>query len=83
MVPEEHITFAFALCDPCSETMGAIAHTYKEPDSVFWQRIEEAQREDFGKILSLEELTKALSDPTSSLSKLAEEWQAQVRRTQK
>lgn len=51
LVPEHHVTFAFALCDPCSETHGDVAHTYKEPDSVFWERVQNAEREsDLSKI---------------------------------
>jgi hypothetical protein len=91
MVPEEHITFAFALCNPCSEKHGDIAHMYKEPDHVFWARLDEAQRERKAQIhatsgdgaLTPAELTTALSDPSSALSKLAREWQARVRQTQR
>lgn len=77
MVPEESITFAFALCDPCAETDIAIAaHFYKEPDAVFWERIENAQREGFGRPLNPQELATQLDDPTSTLAKLADEWRA-------
>jgi hypothetical protein len=84
MVPEEHITFAFVLCDPCAATHGDIAHTYKEPDDVFWERIRNASLEHLGdEPLSLDELTKQLADPSSDFSKLAAEWRANVERTQK
>lgn len=35
-VPEENMTFAFYLCNPCHETYGAIAATMAVPDEVFW-----------------------------------------------
>ena len=76
MVPEKHITFAFVLCEPCAETMGPIAHTYKEPDDVFWKRVVDAQLEEHGEILGPEALAKELDDPTTVMSKLAVEWQA-------
>lgn len=81
MVPEEFITFDFCLCDPCADKYGNIAHTYREPDAVFWDRIAEAQREEHGHFLTLEELTRELADPASTMSQLAREWQAHVRKT--
>ena len=44
LVPEENMTFAFYLCQPCADTWGDIAHTYMEPDAVFWQRVNEEQQ---------------------------------------
>lgn len=73
-VPEEHITFAFALCNPCAEKHGDIAHTYKEPDEVFWRRVHDAQLEESGRLLTAAELTKELDDGSSLMSKLADEW---------
>ncbi len=35
-VPEENMTFAFWLCEPCYETHGAIAGTMVLPDEIFW-----------------------------------------------
>jgi len=78
MVPERHITFAFVLCQLCADKHGNIAHTYKEPDEVFWKRVAEAQLEEFGKFLDPEELAKELDDPTTVLAKLAVEWRAQI-----
>jgi hypothetical protein len=45
MVPEHHVTFAFALCDDCEGKHGGVAHLHKEPDAVFWERIANEQRE--------------------------------------
>lgn len=73
-VAEKHITFAFVLCQTCADKHGDIAHTYQEPDTVFWERVANAQQEEYGEILSAGDLAKALDDPTSVLSKLAAEW---------
>jgi hypothetical protein len=76
MVPERHITFAFVLCQECADKHGNIAHTYKEPDEVFWKRVIEAQLQEHGKILDPVALAKELDDPTTTMAKLAVEWQA-------
>jgi hypothetical protein len=78
MVQEKHMTFAFCLCDPCAEKQGPIAHTYKEPDSVFWERVANAQLEEYGGVLSAPALAKVLEDPGSVLSRLADEWRAHM-----
>lgn len=79
MVPEKMITFAFALCQPCADKFGPIAHMYQEPDAAFWERVENAQLEA-GKFLSVQELAVELDNPTSVMAKLAEEWRAHVRK---
>lgn len=81
MVPEKHITFAFALCEPCAEKHGDVAHTYKEPDAVFWERIENAQREEHGRLLTVEEIRREIDAGTTPLARLAQEWQDHVSRT--
>ena len=75
-VPETMITFAFALCEACAETHGPIAHTYQEPDEVFWQRVHQAELEEG--VHTPAALERELADPTSSLAKLAREWQARA-----
>jgi hypothetical protein len=77
-VPEKHITFTFALCDPCSAKYGDVAHVHKEPDHVFWKRVHEAQLEEEGHVLNPLELAKALDDPTTLMARLAEEWRRHV-----
>jgi ABC-type sugar transport system substrate-binding protein len=81
MVPEKMITFVFVLCQPCADAgHGEIAHLYKEPDDVFWQRVRDAQLEETKKNLGVErfltpeELVHRLDDPTTTMSKLADEW---------
>jgi hypothetical protein len=74
-VPEGALgpTFAFALCQPCADKWGPIAHLYMEPDSVFWERVRVAQAEQ--EIASdLPGLLKQLDDPSSVASMLAADW---------
>ena len=76
MVPERMITGAFVLCQRCADTHGPIAHTYQESDAAFWRRAEEAQQEEFGRMLNPLELAAELDDLTSVLAHLAAEWRA-------
>lgn len=72
-VPEENMTFAFYLCDPCADKWGPIANTYVEPDEVFFRRVQEAQLEKYSRLLGPVELLRALEDANSPLAKLARE----------
>lgn len=62
--------FAFYLCDDCVQKYGAPAAMMMEPDMVFWKRVAEIQIEEFGHILSDQELVVQLDDLSSSMSKL-------------
>lgn len=73
MVPEKHITFAFALCDKCFETHGAPAHLHMEPDRVFWERVAQAAAEE---MLSPADLTRLEATP---IAKLLDERRALLR----
>jgi len=79
LVPEEMMTFAFVLCEGCAEKHGDIAHVYKEPDSVFWARVEEAQRETAGRLMTLPELALAI-DENPAFRALARDWTRHVRK---
>jgi hypothetical protein len=84
-VKEKDCTFAFVLCQPCADQgIGDVAHLYQEPDSVFWERIANAQAEERvrGRFVPTtpEQLLVVLDDPSSVFSKLAEEWRAYVRK---
>jgi hypothetical protein len=83
LVPEEHITFAFVMCQPCADKFGNDAHFHREPDEVFWERIRNAQLEEEGRLLSPLELAIELDDPSTTLAKLASEWQTLVKRTER
>jgi hypothetical protein len=70
-VPEDHCDFAFYLCEPCAEKLGPVMGTYAEPDVLFWRRVNEAQMEEFGRILTADEQVEALKDEKHILAKLA------------
>jgi hypothetical protein len=77
-VNESMITFAFALCQPCSETYGDDAHFYKEPDHVFWARCEEATRE--AGLTTPEEIAREIERGGNPIATLAAEWDAKMRK---
>jgi hypothetical protein len=72
-VPEDTTTFAFYLCNPCAEKWSPLAGTMAVPDEVFWQKVRDAEMEQYGRVLSTPEVIEALNDPESVLSKLAKE----------
>lgn len=72
-VPEENCDFACWLCNECSEKHGAVAGTMMMPDEVFWQKVEEAQLEHWGRTLGQEELLKLLEENDHPLAKLMRE----------
>jgi len=72
-VPERSVTFAFWLCDPCSERYGEQAGLLKIPDQVFWDKLREEQLERHGRLLTTEELRVASESPCTALGKLIRE----------
>jgi hypothetical protein len=70
-VPEENMTFAFYLCNSCGEKWAPLVGTMAVPDEVFWQKVKEAQMEKYGRLLTAEEIVRALEDGESVISKLA------------
>lgn len=71
--PPENCTFAFYLCDPCYEKYGQVAGTMVEPDVAFWERVKQAQVEEFGRVLTPQETAEALKDENHILAKLAKD----------
>ena len=69
-VPEENTTFVFYLCNPCAEKLPPIEGTYVMPDAVYWEKVKNAQLEDYGRLLSTHEIAAELENPDSQLSKL-------------
>jgi hypothetical protein len=65
--------FAFYLCDPCAEKWSPLVDTQICPDEAFWQKVREAQMEEFGRELNAEEIAKALADETHVLTKLCKD----------
>ena len=72
-VPEENITFAFWLCNVCSERYGDQAGLMKIPDEIFWQQVREEQLEKYGRLLTPIELQAASESSCTSLGKLLRE----------
>lgn len=73
MVPEENMTFAFWLCNPCFASHGHITTTYVMPDEVFWARLVDEQREKYGRILTVDELQVIVDANSSPLATLIKE----------
>jgi len=61
------------LCDACAEKWGPLLGLQLMPDEAFFQKVKEAQLEKYQRELTPDELLKELSDPNSTLSKLARE----------
>jgi hypothetical protein len=72
-VPQETTTFAFYLCNPCAEKWSPLAGTMQVPDEVFWEKVRQAEIEQYGHVLSTPELLKALEEGDSALAKLAKD----------
>lgn len=70
-------TFAFYLCDErrndCAAKWSPLVDTRLAPDEVFWEKIQQAQLEAFGRQLTAPEIIEALKDETHILAKLARE----------
>lgn len=73
LVPEENMTFAFYLCQPCADKYGEITAHYMMPDHVFWEMVKEEQLEKYHRLLSSEEVVSELSNPESPMSRMARE----------
>lgn len=73
-VLENDYDFAFYLCDPCAEKYGNIDGTYMEPDSVFWEKVRNAQIEKYGRELEPLEVVDKLQDGNSVIAKLVRDY---------
>lgn len=72
LVPENS-TFLFYLCNDCAPTHGHIAGTMVMPDEVFYERLAEAQIEQYGHYLSPAEWGTVAEDPSHPLWTLLRE----------
>lgn len=70
MVPQENMTFAFYLCDPCHEKHGVIAGTLAVPDEVFFEQVKQEQLDKYGRLLSPAELQHVVDANSSPLATL-------------
>lgn len=66
--------YAFSLCNDCVEKYGEPAGFIKTPDDVFWDKCRNAMLEDYGKILTNDEILVELDLPfETTISKLEKE----------
>jgi len=65
--------FAFYLCDPCAEKYGQIDGMFMVPDDRFAELVKQEQLEKYGRLLTSDELSETLNDPSTSLAKLAKD----------
>lgn len=72
LVPEQSCTFACWLCDPCAEKWGPEFGMALMPDEVFWRKVHEEMMEKHGRILTVDETTKA-AETSSPLTTLLRE----------
>jgi hypothetical protein len=72
-VPEENMTFAFWLCQPCFAKHGEVTNTMVMPDEVFWAQVQEEQIESRGRLLSSAELLDVVAADSSPLATLIKE----------
>lgn len=59
------------LCDPCAETWSPLVGASLVPDAVHWQRVRDAELEDYGRALTALEQAQELDDVNSPLAKVA------------
>lgn len=71
MIPENNREFAFYQCEPCADKFPTPDGMVRVPDDVWNERIQHAQQEDYGRVLTVFEQVIELSDVNSKLSKLA------------
>jgi hypothetical protein len=69
-VPEEGMTFAYYLCDPCYHKMGDTTCTFVMPDHVFAAKMRLEMIEKYGKVLTEEELRTVVGEGASPLAAL-------------
>lgn len=73
MVPEENMTFAFWLCDPCYDKYGYLTATSVVPDQVFWEQVKREQIEKYGRLLTEGELQAVVESNTTPLATLIQQ----------
>lgn len=61
------------LCTKCAETWSPLVGTMLVPDQIFAAAVENAQLEQYGRVLTVEEQARQLADPESCLAKLAKD----------
>ncbi len=74
-VTEVPAEYAFSLCNDCVEKYGEPAGFMKTPDEIFWDRCRDAMLEDYGKVLTTDEILVELDHPSSVVSMLERDGQ--------
>lgn len=69
----EGMGFIFYLCNTCVSRYGEIAGTMMMPDEVFWEKVQQAQIEEYGRQLTFEELQRVVQEGASPLATLLSE----------
>lgn len=69
----ESCTFAFWICHPCEKTYGRVTGLMRVPDSVFYDRMHEAQIEHAGRPMTHDELLQVQAEDCSPLATLMKE----------
>jgi hypothetical protein len=77
-VTEENCTFMFYLCEGpetknCAAKWAELAGTLAVPDEIFFEKVKQAQIEEFGRVLSAPEILEVVKDENHILSKLAKD----------
>jgi hypothetical protein len=73
-LPADGKVWAFYLCNSCAEKWGEMAsHTYVEPQHVFWQRVIDIQRQEYGHLLSAAELDREVATKHSAMALVSRE----------
>lgn len=71
-IPQENMTYAFYLCNPCALKYGKLTTMMMIPDQVFWERVKQEQMERYGRYLTTDELV-AVAAGKSPLATLLRE----------
>lgn len=70
-IPEDAKDFAFYLCQPCADKWEPLANMMLVPDEVYWDKVNAAMVEKYGRVLEAHEQIELLKDGESILSKFA------------
>ncbi|MEO6564806.1 MAG: hypothetical protein ABIO63_02120 [Casimicrobiaceae bacterium] len=72
-VPEENMTFAFWLCQPCFAKYGVLADMMVTPDEVFYEKLKQEQLEAYGRFLTAPELIAVVEADATPLATLIQQ----------
>lgn len=70
LVPQENMTFAFYLCNECFKLYGHLTTMMVMPDEQFWEMLKQEQLDQYGRLLTNEELITIVEADASPLATL-------------